>query len=168
MPLCSGDHATTYRGLGVGAQGGWAGEGGPPAVAQGLLSFQCFSVVAVSLTSHHPAAALTCFLNTHIHTRTHAHTNTHFLSLSSPSFQQGGRWTTAISVTLTHDEVLHVYSTGFGGEGGNQRLPVLDSRPTIDAVGSACISSKLCFFCWWFFFLDLLCVPCVTPKASRS
>ncbi|XP_068579655.1 A-type voltage-gated potassium channel KCND2-like isoform X4 [Cebidichthys violaceus] len=48
-------------------------------------------------------------------------------------------WSTAITVTLTHDQALHVCPTGFGGEGGNQRLIAME------AVCSACISSKLCF-----------------------
>lgn len=48
-----------------------------------------------------------------------------------------------------------------GLEGKEGTRGFLDSRPTIDAVGSACISSKLCFFfvffCWGLVFL-ICCV----------
>lgn len=86
--------------------------GASHAVTQGLLSFQCFSVTAASLTSHLSAAALTCTVDT--------------LSLSIQQEGQAGTlafwWSSAITLTLTHDQALHVCPTGFGGEGGNQRL----------------------------------------------
>lgn len=103
MPLCSG--AMPPHTGEVGRCGGAL-----HALTQGLLSFQCFSVIVVSLTSHLSAAALTCFLN----------------SLSIQQESQAGTlafwWSTAITVTLTHDQALHVCPTGFGGEGGTQRL----------------------------------------------
>jgi len=60
--LLGGGHATTHGRGGLGVEGwGW---GPSHAVTQRLLSFQCFSVIILSLTSHLWASALTCFLNT--------------------------------------------------------------------------------------------------------
>lgn len=111
-----GGHATTHRGSGRGRR---AGEGWFHAVTQALLSIlvlQCGR--PLSLTSHLSAAALTCSVNT-----------LSFLSLSvhtaggpgqARPLPSGGAQ--PLQVTLTHDRALACPS-GFGGEGGSQRLP---------------------------------------------
>lgn len=51
-------------------------------------------------------------------------------------------WSTAITVPLTHELCMSVQQ-GLEGKEGTKGL--LDSRSPMEAVCSACISSKLCF-----------------------
>lgn len=130
----------------------------PPHTGQGVWGFSCcntgFAVIPV-LQCDRPLSYISpfsCSIDM---------LGQHFVSFSlslSLTIQQEGQagthafcWSTAITVTLTHDQALHVCPTGFGGEGETRGF--LDSRPPVNAVCSACISSKLCFL--------ICCVFCV-------
>lgn len=141
------------------------------AVTQGLLSFQCFSVIVLSYIN-----PLSCSIDIPCQ---------HSLSLSMQQEDQAGIlafWWSLSHCTHTYSLTKLCMSVQQGLEGKEGDKGLQDSISPVEAVRSAHISSKLCFGLFFvavcfgegflkgegrLFFFDLLCVLCVFSRASQ-